>query len=81
MLEAYEAYGDYDTMADDLHARLAAMRPPLDVATYLLAEGQFVTTLRTAAAGLAPVAEPLGVHPALVQLVWTRYDEVVHEVR
>jgi sirohydrochlorin ferrochelatase len=44
------------------------------VATYLLAEGQFVTSLHEAASGLGTVAPPLGVHPALVRLVWERYD-------
>lgn len=62
------------TMADDLAAVFAAAGRPLQVATYLLAEGQFVTTLRAAADGLGTVAPPLGVHPALVELVWARYD-------
>jgi sirohydrochlorin ferrochelatase len=62
------------TMADDLRS---AFRPlaPVRVATYLLAEGRFVDTLRGAADGLGSVAPPLGVHPALVRLVWERYDE------
>lgn len=62
------------TMADDLRTGLAAQPGPVEVATYLLAEGQFVTTLRAAADGIATVAEPIGVHPALVELVWARYD-------
>jgi sirohydrochlorin ferrochelatase len=62
------------TMADDLRAALGALPGPVQVATYLLAEGQFVTTLRQAAEGLATVAAPIGVHPALVDLVWARYD-------
>jgi sirohydrochlorin ferrochelatase len=62
------------TMADDLRAAFAG-RSPVRVATYLLAEGQFVDTLRAAAAGLGAVAPALGVHPALVELVWQRYDE------
>ena len=65
------------TLGDDVRAALKRLPPPIRVATYLLAEGQFVTTLRTAAEGLAAVAEPLGVHPALVELVWQRYDEAV----
>ena len=62
------------TMADDLRS---AFRPlaPVRVATYLLAEGRFVDTLRATADGLGSVAPPLGVHPALVRLVWERYDE------
>lgn len=62
------------TMVDDLRAALAALPAPVEVATYLLAEGHFLTELRTAAQGLATVAEPLGVHPALVRLVLDRYD-------
>jgi sirohydrochlorin ferrochelatase len=62
------------TMADDL-PRVLAERAPVRVATYLLTEGRFVDTLRAAADGSGPVAEPLGVHPALVRLVWERFDE------
>ena len=62
------------TMADDLRAALSALPEPIDVATYLLAEGRFVTTLCDAADGIARVAAPLGVHPALVELIWNRYD-------
>jgi sirohydrochlorin ferrochelatase len=65
------------TMASDLRRGLTAQRPPVEVATYLLAEGQFVSTLRDAADGIATVAEPIGVHPALVALVWARYDAAV----
>jgi sirohydrochlorin ferrochelatase len=61
------------TLADDVHAALAP--GPVRVATYLLAEGQFVTSLQAAVRGLGSVAPPIGVHPALVRLVWARYDE------
>jgi sirohydrochlorin ferrochelatase len=64
------------TMADDLHARLAE-HAPARVATYLLAEGRFVDVLRDAARGVAAAAEPIGVHPAVVELVWARYDEAL----
>ena len=63
------------TLGAGLRASLEALPAPRRVATYLLAEGQFVTTLRSAASGLAEVADPLGVHPKLVELIWTRYDE------
>jgi sirohydrochlorin ferrochelatase len=63
------------TLAADVRGVLEQLPPPVRVATYLLAEGQFVTSLRTAAEGIATVGEPLGVHPALVRLVWQRYDE------
>jgi sirohydrochlorin ferrochelatase len=66
------------TMADDLHSRLAA-HGPARVATYLLAEGRFVDLLRDAAGDVATVAEPIGVHPALVELVWSRYDEALDD--
>jgi sirohydrochlorin ferrochelatase len=28
---------------------------------------------------VATVAEPIGVHPALVELVWSRYDEALDD--
>ncbi|MDQ2797823.1 MAG: hypothetical protein M3Y06_11815 [Actinomycetota bacterium] len=66
------------TMADDLPAALSELPGQVRIATYLLAEGQFVMALRTAAAAAgAAVSEPLGAHPAIVQLVWMRYDEAV----
>jgi sirohydrochlorin ferrochelatase len=69
------------TMTDDLAAILPALARPAEVATYLLAEGRFVATLRAAAAGMVAVADPIGVHPALVELVWRRYDEALDAVR
>jgi Uncharacterized conserved protein len=71
---------DVLTMGDDLRAAFAA-HARVRVATYLLAEGQFVDTLRAAADGLGAVAEPLGVHPALVALAWLRYDEACAGLR
>jgi sirohydrochlorin ferrochelatase len=66
------------TVSDALPDELRAARPAA-VATYLLAEGQFADQI--AAAGAAqrpavPVSPPLGDHPALVELVWARYDAV-----
>ena len=61
------------TLADDVRAELAP--GPVRVATYLLTEGQFVSTLETALDGIGTVAPPIGVHPALVELIWQRYDE------
>lgn len=58
-----------------IRAALAAYPPPVEIASYLLAEGSFFDTLRAAAAGLAAVAEPIGAHPALVELVLARYDD------
>jgi sirohydrochlorin ferrochelatase len=67
------------TLGDDVRAALAAAPAPVEVATYLLADGQFVDTLRAAAADGpgAIVADPIGVHPALVALVLDRYDEAL----
>ena len=65
------------TMADDLPAALGALPRPLQVLTYLLAEGQFVSTVREAADDATSVGDPIGVHPALVELIWTRYDEAL----
>jgi len=61
----------------DVRSELAARPAPVAVATYLLAEGDFLDKVRTAAEGLAAVAEPIDSHPALVRLVLSRYDEVV----
>lgn len=56
--------------------RLADEPPPYRVATYLLAEGGFLDQLRADAAHGGVVADPIGAHPAVVSLVWTRYDEL-----
>ena len=64
------------TMADDIPGALRTLRAPVRVAPYLLTEGQFVDQLTAAATGLAAVGEPLGLHPALVSLVWSRFDAV-----
>jgi sirohydrochlorin ferrochelatase len=67
------------TLGDDVRAGLAGAIAPVEVATYLLADGQFVDTLHAAAAGagVTTVADPIGVHPALVALVLARYDEAL----
>ena len=54
---------------------LGAVPAFASVATYLLAEGGFLDQLRASAPG-ATIAAPIGVHPAVVSLTWTRYDEV-----
>jgi sirohydrochlorin ferrochelatase len=66
------------TLAEDVRTALTAAPAPVEVATYLLADGQFAEALRTAAADtpVAIVSAPIGVHPALVALVLARYDEV-----
>ncbi|WP_375481909.1 sirohydrochlorin chelatase [uncultured Jatrophihabitans sp.] len=64
------------TLADDLVAAFAQLDHPVRVLTYLLADGQFVSTLNAAATGEVTVGAPIGVHPALVELIWARYDEV-----
>jgi sirohydrochlorin ferrochelatase len=65
------------TLGDDVRAALEQLPGPVRVATYLLTEGQFVDSLRAAADGIGTVADPLGVHPALVRLVWERFDAVL----
>ena len=68
------------TMADDLASAIAG-GGPVTAVSYFVAEGRFAATLRDAAAGTrAVVTAPIGVHPALVQLVWTRYDEALSSV-
>jgi sirohydrochlorin ferrochelatase len=64
-------------MGGDVRGALAALPQPLSVAAYLLAPGRFLDLLRGAADGIAPVGEPIGLHPALVDLVWHRYDEAL----
>lgn len=62
------------TIADDhLPDRLRDLAP-VRVVPYLLAEGHFHERIRAAATGLGPVGAPIGAHPALVELVWRRYD-------
>jgi sirohydrochlorin ferrochelatase len=63
------------TVADAVAAARARGAGAVAVAGYLLAPGVF--SARLAAAGADVVAEPLGVHPALVELVLSRYDEAV----
>ncbi|GAB2479682.1 sirohydrochlorin chelatase [Jatrophihabitans fulvus] len=63
------------TMADDLAAAFALLSRPLHVATYLLAEGSFTERVASLADARTTVAAPLGDHPAVVELVWRRYDE------
>jgi sirohydrochlorin ferrochelatase len=66
------------TLGEDVRAALGAAPAPVEVATSLLAEGQFVDTPRAAAAaapGPVTVSDPIGAHPALVALVLARYDE------
>ena len=64
------------TLDADPAGRIAALRRngTVGVATYLLADGFFADRVRAAAPGL-PVAAPIGAHPAVVELVWRRYDE------
>jgi len=57
----------------------AAIDPASDVAAYLLAEGTFYTRASTLAA--RPIAAPLADHPAIVELVWLRYDQVLAVVQ
>ena len=59
------------TIADDL-AELAR-EPTPQVATYLLAEGQFTGELQKALPD-RPVAARIGTHPALIELILQRYD-------
>ena len=74
---------------DDLAVRLRDLPRPVGVATYLLAEGTFADAVRQAAAGVARMGLPVGVHPALIQLIINRYataisdnaDEPTREVR
>jgi sirohydrochlorin ferrochelatase len=68
---------DVLTLDGDPRAALTAHPAPVAVASYLLAEGDFLEKVRTAASGVAVVAEPIGTHPALVRLVLSRFDDAV----
>lgn len=61
-----------------LAAALARLPGRVSVATYLLGEGFFLDTLRSAAAtaGVAAVADPLGAHPSIAELIVRRYADV-----
>jgi sirohydrochlorin ferrochelatase len=59
---------------DSLPAALARMPGSTAVASYLLAEGAFLDTLRELAAAHILVADPLGAHPAIAELILERYD-------
>jgi sirohydrochlorin ferrochelatase len=65
------------TLGTGLLAELESAATPIEVAAYLLAEGTFLDDLRAATVDLGVVAAPIGVHPALVQLVLARYDEAL----
>jgi sirohydrochlorin ferrochelatase len=62
------------SLAGDVAAELSALTLPVAVSAYLLAPGDFLTSLRAAMDGRGTLADPIGVHPALVDLVWARYD-------
>jgi sirohydrochlorin ferrochelatase len=66
---------DVATMGPDLYVAIESLPVPFEVATYLLAEGQFTQSLEAAVAGRAMVSGALGVHPAVVELLLIRYDE------
>jgi len=54
------------------------------VANYLLAPGHFNDRLRALAQttlGLDRVAEPIGAHPTVAEVVWDRYDQAVRTLR
>jgi sirohydrochlorin ferrochelatase len=61
------------------HASLDVLPAPVEVAVYLLAEGTFLTELRATATAHAVVAEPLGVHDALIDVTLARYDETAEQ--
>ena len=63
------------TVGSGLSAALARLPGRVAVATYLLGEGFFLDGVRSAAstAGVAAVADPLGVHEAVARTVLARY--------
>lgn len=71
------------TVGATLPDSLAALPGRVAIATYLLSEGHFFDALAAAASdvGAVAVAEPLGAHPAIAELIVTRYDEALALVR
>jgi sirohydrochlorin ferrochelatase len=65
------------TLSGGLRSAIRALPRPVRVATYLLAEGRFLESLRAAAAGVGVVADPIGAHPSVVSLILERYDEAI----
>lgn len=63
-------------LSGDVRKALAALPRPVEVATYLIAEGAFLAALTAAAAGSGWVARPIGADPALVDLVVQRYESL-----
>ena len=61
-------------VVETVAALRAAGHGRVSVATYLLSPGRFATEVRTCGADV--VSDPLGVHPALVELALQRYDAV-----
>lgn len=59
------------------HLRAAGHRS-VSVATYLLSPGRFSAEVRQCGADV--VSDPIGAHPAIVQLVLRRYDEACNNV-
>ncbi len=68
-------------LSGDVAAALADLPAPIAVAAYLLAPGGFLTTLRAVVDGRGWLAEPIAVHPALVELVWARYDAALQRAK
>jgi sirohydrochlorin ferrochelatase len=57
--------------------------PGIGVANYLLAPGYFNDRLRAFGSELEldRVAEPIGAHPAVAEVVWDRYDQATRTLR
>jgi sirohydrochlorin ferrochelatase len=66
------------SLADDFAARVG---PGVEVASYLLAEGAFADKARAeaSAAGAQVISTPLGSHPAVIALIWQRYDAALDQ--
>jgi len=66
------------SVVETVAALRAAGHASVSVATYLLSPGRFATEVK--ACGADVVSDPIGVHPALVELVLRRYDEAAADV-
>ena len=56
-------------------ATMTRLAQRLGLSGYEELRGSYAAAIRQSAADISTVAEPIGVHPALVQLVLERYDE------
>jgi sirohydrochlorin ferrochelatase len=63
------------SVVEAVAALRAAGHPRISVATYLLSPGRFADAVKSSGADV--VSDPLGVHPALIELIVQRYEQAL----